>query len=421
MKITKLFYAAFICLAAVGTKAQEVPITLRQADSLFEARNLEALAAKCNVAQAEAQLNQARLYSNPVVSLDENVYNRINKRYFDFGSVSEQVVGVDQLIYIAGQHANAVRLAKLSGEAAHHAFDELMRNLRGEMNRTFVKLYFAQQNLKLFQHEIISLHQVLDALKVQEEKGNISKIETARIQALLLSLRQEQNQYLTQASELEADLRVYVAMPTSVHLLTVFDPACLQRLSDTSPEMEKLQACLAERADVQLAQSNVDIANRQVKMERSKAFPEVHLCGQYDRNGGYFPNYFSVGVSLSVPIFNHNQGNIRSAKAVAIQNRYLYDNALQQAQNDLAVATEKLKRTLVLSEDVSKDFSKDDIETLFQGVNDNYRKRNISLLEFVDFYRTYKDAMLQTASIKQDAFIAIEDLNTAVGQTIIRY
>lgn len=418
----RIMTAAAICLAVLKCGAQPAALTLQQADSLFLARNCEVLAARYGIEQADAQTIQARLFDNPVVSLDENVYNRLNGKYFDFGNTSEQVVGIDQLISIAGQHANAVRLAKLSGQAARETFDELVRNLRGSLHCTFIRLYFAQQNLEVFRHEIISLHRVLDALALQEEKGNISKIETARIRALLLSLQQEQNQYATQEADLQAQLRMYAGIPADTRMQAAFNPNAIDTLSsDSSPAWDALQSFLTSRPDVRLAQTGADMAGRKVKLQRSKAFPEVHLRGQYDRNAGYFPNYFSAGISLTIPIFNHNQGNIHSAKAEALQAQCLFDQTLQQARNDLAVAIDKLHRALALSATVSRDFHPENMENLFKGVNENYKKRNISLLEFVDFYRTYKDAMLQTADIRQEAFIAMEELNTAVGQTVIRY
>ena len=41
-----------------------------------------------------------------MVSLEQNVYNRLNGRYFDFGKQGETIVEVEQLIYIAGQRTN---------------------------------------------------------------------------------------------------------------------------------------------------------------------------------------------------------------------------------------------------------------------------------------------------------------------------
>lgn len=421
MRKAKILSAVLGCFLTGIVQAQDYPVTLQEADSLFANRNLEALAAKYRIDQAEADVMQAKLWSNPVVSIDENVYNRLSKRFFDFGSKSEQVFSVDQLIYIAGQHANAVRLAQATGESAKYEFADLLRRMRGELNKTFVELYFVQKNLNLFKNEIVSLKKVLNMLTVQSEKGNISKMETARIQALLLSLTQEQNQYLTHAAELQGKIRVYLALPQTVQPIAVFNEDCLNQLSQNPKDLSDLENYLNDRSDLRLAKSTINEDTLQIRLAKSKAYPEIHLRGSYDRNGGYFPNYFSVGVSVSVPIFNRNQGAVKRARARMLADKYMYDNSLQNARNELSLAKERLQRNMSLVSSISNEYNKVDMEDLFKGVNENYRRRNISLLEFVDFYNTYKNAKLEIANVQKEAFLAIEDLNTAAGKTVIQY
>lgn len=418
----KKIVLAFCFLASAGSmKAQDYFLTLDLADSLFRQRNLDMLAAKYNIDQAEGKIIQSKLYANPVIELDENVYNRLNGKYFDFGKQSEQLVSVDQLIYIAGQHHNRVSMAKNECNTVKDEFTNTLRNLHYDLNQTFIKLYYAQQNIKLFKQELFSLHDVLKGLKAQEEKNNISKIETARIQALVLSVRQAQDQYLSEEKQLEAKLRTLLAMQPDVHIEAVFDDSCLDKLYNTDIQNDLLQECINGRADVRIANDNVNMAITQMKIQKSDAYPQIHVTGQYDRNAGYFPNYFAVGLSLTIPIFNQNQGNIRSAKARIEQERYLYESTVAKAKDEVQVAYDNLQRCLKLNSDVARDFDLDNMTGLFNGVNDNYKKRNISLIEFVDFYKTYKDAILQVAEIRQSAFLAIEDLNYKAGTEIIKY
>lgn len=399
---------------------QTVELTLQEADSLFLARNIDLLAEKCNISMADAAITQAKLYHNPVISLEENVYNRLSHRYFDFGRESEQLVNVDQLISIAGQHSNVVKEARSGHDVAVARFEELLRNLRAELHQTFVKLYFAQRNMKIYQNEIVSLRTTLDQLIAQEKKGNISRIETARIQALLLSVRREQNEFLENVSSLQGRLRLLMAMPSSIELTTVFNPNP-SALPDVSACDRLLTDSLIQRSDVLMALHQTEQAKTALKVSKSQAWPEVHITGQYDRNAGYFPNYFAVGVSLSVPIFNHNQGHIRSAKARIVQCEQNYTGTLEKAQNEVVVAKENFLRSLALEKSVSDNFDKENIQNLFQSVNENYRKRNISLLEFVDFYKTYKEAMLEVSTVREKVYLTAEELNKAAGREVVKY
>ena len=67
---------------------------------------------------AQAQVLQAKLFENPVISLEQNVYNRLNGKYFDFGKEGEMVVGIEQVIRLAGQRNKQVKLEKINKEIA---------------------------------------------------------------------------------------------------------------------------------------------------------------------------------------------------------------------------------------------------------------------------------------------------------------
>lgn len=54
------------------------------------------------------------------------------------------------------------------------------------------------------------------------------------------------------------------------------------------------------------------MASRQKKAD---ALPRIALNGEWDKNDSIGHNFFAVGATVSVPLWNRNHGNIRSAKA----------------------------------------------------------------------------------------------------------
>lgn len=131
-----------LSLLICGTKASVVSLSLKESERRFCEHNLELMAERYNIDIAEAQVTQAKLFENPVVSFEQNVYNRLNGRYFDFGKQGETIVEVEQLIYIAGQRNKRVRLEKINKEMAVYQFEEVLRTLRSELKEKFVELYF---------------------------------------------------------------------------------------------------------------------------------------------------------------------------------------------------------------------------------------------------------------------------------------
>ena len=63
--------------------AQEGVVRLSLDDALerFAACNLSLIAERYHVDMAEAQVTQAKLFENPVVSFEQNVYNRNNGQW----------------------------------------------------------------------------------------------------------------------------------------------------------------------------------------------------------------------------------------------------------------------------------------------------------------------------------------------------
>lgn len=56
-----------------------------------------------------------------------------------------------------------------------------------------------------------------------------------------------------------------------------------------------------------------------------------------------------------------------------------------------------------------------DFNRLMHEVLNNYQRRNLSLLDFLDFYDSYKENILQANSIQSNRVTAFEDLNYYTG------
>ena len=144
------------------------------------------------------------------------------------------------------------------------------------------------------------------------------------------------------------------------------------------------------------------------------AVPDLTASASYDKQGSYALYYNSIGVSMDLPFFNRNQGNIKSAKAL-IENT----DALQKSTE--ATVAENVSRSLQkaysenkLYQSIDPGFS-NDFQRLMHEVLINYQKRNIGLLEFLDFYDSYKQNILQINSIKYNRIQAFEDINYYTG------
>jgi len=401
-------------------EGQSVKLTLQEAGQRFATCNLELIAERYNIDIAEAGVIQARLFENPVISLEQNVYNRLNGKYFDVGKEGEAVIEIEQLIYIAGQRNKRVRVEKLNKEMAVYQFEEVLRTLRSELNSKFIEIYYIRKSLSVYDKEIDYLERLLEAMKEQNEKGNISLLEKSRIQALLLSLQQERNDALNRLIALQGDMRLLLGLEADETFEPVFDASVLKQMDTGIVPFAELSERLAGRPDMKMARTNIQVSRANVSLQKSLAFPEVSLKGSYDRAGNFCDNYFAVGLSISVPVFNRNQGNIKSARLTVLQNTNREELARRQAETELFTSYARLEKAVKLYRSSNFELERD-FGTIIEGVNSNYQKRNISLLEFIDYYQAYKETCLQLYQTEKDVFLAMEEVNTVTGSDVFSY
>ena len=420
--MNRAFLFLLFLLLAGKMCAQQVAgtLTLKEAEQRFLERNLSLIAERYNIDMAQAQVLQAKLFENPVISLEQNVYNRLNGKYFDFGKEGEAVVEIEQVIHLAGQRNKQVRLEKINKEIAEYQFEEVMRTLRQELNEKFVEVYFLSKSIAIYEKEVNSLQVLLGGMKIQQEKGNISLMEISRLESMLFSLRKEKNERENDLLTTRGELNLLLNLPEDTQVQLSLDEEVLQQLDLSQLSFADLKAIINERPDQKIARSTVNASRANLKLQKSMAFPEFSVKGNYDRVGNFINDYFAIGVSLSVPIFNRNQGNIKAARFSIQQAGVQQEYAANRADMELFTAYTSLEKATQLYQSTNMDLERN-FEKLITGVNENFTRKNISLLEFIDYYDSYKETCIQLYEIKKNVFLAMENLNTVVGQNVLTY
>lgn len=249
---------------------------------------------------------------------------------------------------------------------------------------------------------------------------HISLMEMSRLESMLFSLKKEKNERENELLTLRGELNVLLNLPGDTMVELSLDEEVLKQLDLSQLSFADLKAMVNERPDLKIARSTVSASRANLKLQKSMAFPEFSVNGSYDRAGNFINNYFAIGVSLSVPIFNRNQGNVKAARFSIQQAGAEQENAANRADMELYTAYASLDKAVQLYQSTNMELERN-FEKLIAGVNENFKKRNISLLEFIDYYDSYKETCIQLHEIKKDVFLAMENLNTTIGQTILNY
>ena len=169
-------------------------------------------------------------------------------------------------------------------------------------------------------------------------------MEVSRLELFLLSLRKERQDAEQQLVEMRGRLNLLLGTPAGQDRELVLDESILEKVDLSAVSFADLGTMLDSRPDVRAARAGVRAAEANVKLQRAMAAPEFSVRGMYDRAGNFINDYFAIGVTCSVPIFNRNQGEIKSAKLELLQQGKEEEYAVDKAEMELYSACHQLQK-----------------------------------------------------------------------------
>ncbi|MDO7744508.1 MAG: TolC family protein, partial [Pedobacter sp.] len=147
--------------------------------------------------------------------------------------------------------------------------------------------------------------------------------------------------------------------------------------------------------------------------------PDVQFSLLYDLQGSYPNNYVGLGMHIPIPLFNRNQGEIKKAKVAIDAGRNMLNQQESTLENEVFNSYKSALRTESLYDGFDKNFNSD-FDKLIGEVVKNFKNRNMSLIEFMDFYDSYKQNTLQMNDLKYQRMNAKEEINYVTGSTIFK-
>ncbi|MES2628793.1 MAG: TolC family protein [Bacteroidota bacterium] len=411
------FRFLFLLLLPLGTKAANdtLHVSIKQADSIFLANNYDLLASALNIDAQKAQIIQAKLYPNPVATVDVNAYRPDNQTFFNTGAAGQKTFQLEQLILLGGKRKSQIDLARSDARIAELEFQELIRQLRFKLHTGLHALNQQRTLLVNYNNQLVVLDNLLTAYNEQVNKGNLPLKDLVRLKGVYLNLNNDRAQllkeYLADLTEVQTILqtsRIVSPMITETDLSATIKMASLDELKNLT---------INSRPDYLISQEIKESSKINLQLQKRLAVPDVNVFTSYDQRGGAFNNQINLGVSIPLPLWNRNQGNIKTASILLEQSNYneeAHKNRLfAELANNYSLYTQTVSEYQKLSSLYNTDF-----EVTLQGVSDNFRKQNVSIIEFVDFFEAYNLAIAEIARIKIQLATSAEQLNLTIGKEV---
>ncbi len=399
-----------------SAKAQDtLKVNLRQADSSFIASNFYLLAASMNVEARKAEIIQAKLYPNPVFTADLNAYDPDNSRVFHAGRTGQKAFQIDQLLMLGGKRKSEIEMAGTSAKIAELEFQELVRQLKFRLHSDLFTIGQQQFLLLRYNSQLALLDTLLSAYQIQADKGNIPLKEVVRLKGAYLKLNNDRAELYKSYYETQGNLQTL--LQTNSEIEFQFSEHEIEKYVNPFSFGEVQSEALVNQPRLLIMQQDKILAEQYLQYQKGLAVPDINFFTSYDQRSGAFNNQVNAGVAIPIPLWNRNQGNIRSSQFRIKEADY----NLQAVQNDFM---SRLQNTFLFYSQTVSEYKKaislydHDFEITVRGMTDNFQKRNVSIIEFIDFFEAYNEVLTELTRIKIQMVISGEQLNLLIGKDI---
>lgn len=405
-----------ILLVSARLFAQDtLHLSLRKADSIFLAKNYYLLAASMNIEAERAQILQAKVYPNPIFTADLNAYDPDNNKAFHVGNTGQKSFQLEQLIILGGKRRAEIEIAKTNSGIAELEFQQLVRELKFRLHSDLYTIGQQDFLLKKYAKQLNLLDTLLKSYQVQADKGNIALKEVVRLRGAYIQLNNDRAELFKEYIQTQTDLQILLQM--SSFILPDSTDANLNRYLTPSSVSDLQNAAQQNLPELLLMKQNKVLAEQYLSYQKRVAVPDINLFASYDQRGGAFNNQVNAGIAIPLPLWDRNRGNIKTSQYRLQEAQY----NLQAKENEIVSRINNSYAYYIqtVSEyNKSRQLYNDDFEKTVEGMSINFQKRNVSIIEFIDFFESYNDVLAELVRIKTQLVISAEQINLLTGKDI---
>ncbi len=235
------------------------------------------------------------------------------------GSISYWIADVALAIPVetAGKRGYRVAQARRLSESARQNIAQTAWQVRRGVRASLSDLYAAQEGEAQARRQQALQGEAASLLQGQADAGEVSRMEATKARMLeqasgLAVLTAQQKQV---AARLK--LAAAVGVPSKAMESVSFDFDILQRVPPQPPAADARRTALLGRADLRGALAEYEASQSALQLEIAKQIPDVELGPGYQYDQG--ENKWALGFTVTLPVFNRNQGAIAAAEARRVE------------------------------------------------------------------------------------------------------
>jgi cobalt-zinc-cadmium efflux system outer membrane protein len=387
-------------------------LTLKAALQRALAANPRLTAAERDVGIATGQRIQAGALINPELSYEQD--NSFGSGRYRGTKSAETTLQISQLFELFGKRDARIAVGQAGVEAAAIQRKAVRLEVLSETAVAFLGVLGAQRRVRILDEQIAAIDKLTPLLHRRVDAGASSPAEIGRAEvasALVKADRERVNSTLASARRELAVLMGDALAKFSVvsgRLDDLGRPPSFQAVVaaiDSNPQLMRWTAVYAQR-------------NAELLLARLKPYPDVRVSAGWRHYNETGDDAVRLSLSVPIPVFDRNQGNILSAQESLAKTR-----AEREAnRNTLIVlagrAYDSLQgslRELKVLRDVAIPKSSQAADAIFEG----YGQGRFTLLEVLDAQASVAQARLREQEAQQNFHVAVATIEGLVGHPLV--
>lgn len=411
LTLAALMIAAPASARDAGAARPSVPMEQSQAGATLTlegalARALDSnagfAAVKNEAAASAGVLTQAGVLPNPTIDLSVD----------DTKSATRTTTAMLNVpLETGGKRAARVKAAGLSSDMARQDVADARAGLRAAVIAAFFDVAVAQESVRVTRGTVDIAS---DALRLAERRvaaGKAPPLEASKAKVALANARIEAR---------AADAALLDARRKLGLLWGEAEPGFARVGADLSAlprrtSIDELRSALAASPRMRGGKLAVDLGQAQLEVEKSKRYPDITLSAGVARDNEAGRNKAQLGISIPLPIFDRNQGNVYAAtmQAYKAQDQYrelesgLMGELLQAVTRfDLAVAAAREYRDAVLP----------GATQAYDAARKGFEAGKFGFLEVLDAQRTLSEGNIAYLTVLASLYQASADIDRILGR-----
>jgi len=394
--------------AAARTLEPSGPLTLGNAVAMALQANPGLSAASREQDATEAAIVQAGAWPNPTLDAQVEDLRRDNRT---------TTLQLSQPLELGGKRAARVTAAERARDQAVSALAGRRAEIRAATVTAFFDVLTSQERLRLAQDSVGLAQTATRAAANRVAAGKVSPLEESRARVAEAGIRVELQQAEGALRSARRQLAALWGNPSPRFTQ-------VEGVVDQLPAMvpaQEVESRLGAAPAVRQARLEVERRKALSELERARRIPDLTVSlgakrvpSSEGETGGSRRNQVVVGLSVPLPIFDTNRGNV--AEALSREEKARDDLAAAELQlgADVTQASERLRSARATAQTLQRD-ALPGAEAAYKAAAKGFELGKFSFLEALDAQRTLFQVRAQYLLALADAHRAAGDLDRLLG------